>query len=52
MVTYAGGMHGNNLRIAGQFTGKEDNGNENDQRTEHFHIIGQEWNVVINNNLF
>ena len=52
MVTYAGRLHRDNLRIARQFRGEENDGNEDEQRTEHIHVIRNEGQVIIEDDLF
>ena len=42
-------MHRDELRVAGHFAGEEDNGNEDEQRTEHIHVIRDERQVIIKN---
>ena len=40
--THTGGEHGNDLRVLRQFGGKEDNGDEYEQRTEQIGEVGDE----------
>ena len=47
MVTHARSHHRNDLRIAGQLGGEIDHGNEDEQRTEHIHIIRNKRQVVV-----
>ena len=44
-------MHGDKLRVARQFTGEENDGNEDEQRTEHIHVERQEGQVIVVNDL-
>ena len=43
--------HGNDLRVLRQFGGKEDNGDEYEQRTEHIGEVGYEVHVVFKDDL-
>ena len=47
--THAGGQHGNDFGMVGQLRCEEDNRNEGEQRTEQIRIIGNEVQVVIEN---
>ena len=51
MVTDTCGVHGDDLRVAGQFGGKEDDRNEDEQRAEHVHVVRKEGQVVLEDDL-
>ena len=51
MVTDARGVHGDDLRVAGQFGGKEYSRDEDEQRAEHVHVVRQEGQVVLEDDL-
>ena len=51
MVAHAGGVHGDDLGVAGQFGGEEDDGDEDEQAAEHVHVVGDEGEVVFENDL-
>ena len=40
-------MHGDELGVTRHFAGEEYDGNEDEQRTEHIHIVGQERYIII-----
>ena len=40
-------MHRDKLRITRHLTGKENDGNEDEQRAEHIHVIGNKRQVII-----
>ena len=42
MVTHAGGEHGDDLRVTRQFGCEIDDRDEDEQRTEHIHVIRNE----------
>jgi hypothetical protein len=44
-------MHGDDLGIAGQFGREEDDGYEDEQRTEHIHIVWNEVQVIVEDDL-
>ena len=52
MVTHSGGMHRDELGVSRQFGREEYDGQEDEQRTEHIHVIGQEGDVVVVKDLF
>lgn len=43
----AGGQHGDDLRVAGQLGGEEDDGDEDEKRTEKIGVVGDEVGIVI-----
>ena len=45
-------MHRDELGVSRQFGREENDGQEDEQRTEHIHVIGQERQVIIVDNLF
>ena len=47
LETHTAGQHGDNLRVACQFGGEEDNGNEDEQRREEVGEVGHEIGVVV-----
>ena len=49
--THARALHRDNLGIVGQFRGKENDGDEDEQRTEEVGKIGNEIDVVVENDL-
>ena len=49
--THAGGFHGDNLRTRCQFGGEEDDGYENEERTEQVDKVGDEVQEVVENDL-
>ena len=51
VITHAGSLHGDDLRVARQLARKENDGDEDEQRTEHIHIIGDEGQVIIEDDL-
>ena len=44
-------MHSDDLRIRRQLGREKDNRNEDEQRTEHIHIIRYKIEIVVNNDL-
>ena len=51
MVTHARGVHRDDLRVARHLGGEINDGNEDEQRAEHVHVIGDEGDVVIPDDL-
>ena len=47
MVTHTCGLDGDDLRITRHLAGKEDDGDEDEQRTEHIHVIRDKRQVII-----
>ena len=51
MITESRGLHSDDFRIAGEFGREIDDGDEDEQRTEHIHIIRDERQVIIEDDL-
>ena len=47
VVTHSGGVHGDDLRVARQFAREKNDGDEDEQRTEHVHVIRNEGEVIL-----
>ena len=47
MVTHACGLDRDDFRISRHLAGKEDDGDEDEQRTEHIHVIRDKRQVII-----
>ena len=45
-------MHRDELGVSRQFGREENDGQEDEQRTEHIHVVGQEGQVIIVDDLF
>ena len=44
-------MHRDDLRVTRQLRGEINDGNEDEQRAEHVHVVGDEGDVVVENDL-
>ena len=51
MVTDACRMYRDDLRVARQLAREKNDRDEDEQRAEHIHVIRDEWQVIIENNL-
>ena len=51
MVTHSRRLNGNNFGIACQFGSEEDDRDEDEQRTEHVHVVRNKRQVIIKYNL-
>ena len=51
VVTHPRGMHRDDLRVARHLRGEINDGNEDEQRTEHVHVVGDEGDVVVEDDL-
>ena len=47
MVTHASCLHGDDFRVACQFAGEIDDGDEDEQRAEHIHVIRDQGQIVV-----
>ena len=51
MITHSRSLHRDDLRVARHLRGEINDGNEDEQRAEHIHVIGDEGDVVVENDL-
>ena len=51
VIAHAGGMHGDELGVACHFAGEEDDGEEDEQGAEHVHVVRDEGEVVVGDDL-